>query len=86
MDKDEKFLLWIRDQIRLAGQELIRRADLLELGGFDGLSEMRILIKIPTYSERIEIPGITFSIDVINETHIDWLCAGNDLYSKKEQV
>ena len=85
--RDEKFLGGMKDQIRMSGQELIRRADLLELGGLDELSEMKILIKIPTYSEKIRFPVITFSIDVVSKTHADWLCAGNDPYTQgKGQV
>lgn len=80
MDDNEKFLSWMKDQIRLSGQELIRRADLLELGGLDALTEMKILIKLPTHGERIGYPEITFSINVLNKTHTDWICADCDPY------
>lgn len=73
-------MLWMRTQIRLAGQELIRRADLLELGGFDSLIKMDIHISIPTHRAQVELPSIMFFVDVSNKTHVDWLASGSDSY------
>lgn len=81
--KDLKFEQWLKDQIRLAGKELIRRSESFTQDGLDGLSYLSINIDIPTYHEEIEFPRIEFSFDLVNKKHCEWLMEGNDPYTEK---
>lgn len=82
-EKDMKFERWLKDQIKLAGEELIRRSESFTQDGLDGLTDLFIRIQIPTYTTEIQFPEIEFSFQVVNRKHCEWLLDGNDPYTAK---
>lgn len=58
---------WMKRQIRLAGEELIRRSETTSMEGWDGVQNIFIEIDIPTYTDRLEVPSITISVETLNK-------------------
>lgn len=80
MADDDKFQSWMRSQIRLAGEELIRRSESLTLDGLDLIHEVDIRIVIPTYSSEITFQSMKISFAITNKKHLDVICSGGDSY------
>lgn len=59
-NEKEKFSDWISAQIRMTGEELIRRSSEIDFSGWDMMTGISINIEIPTYTERIYAPEIEF--------------------------
>lgn len=72
--KKSDYQQWVRDRLRMAGEELIRRSENFSTSGLDMMTDIDIGIHIPTYGEHIEVPSIEFSFRVINKVAADWHC------------
>lgn len=62
---------WVADQLRLAGKELIRRADNTDFSGWDMLQDILITITIPTCKEYSEFMDIKMTFSVMNKEEVD---------------
>ncbi len=72
-----KFVEWMRHRIKLAGEEIIKRADLIDLAGFDAMTQFNIEVRIPTRAEMGDIwPSLTFSAICGDVTMADDLTTG----------
>lgn len=87
MTQNEKFAKWMKRQVRLAGEELIRRADQTSFEGWDVVSKIDITIDIPTYGPNPEMPVIKFSVEAFNKCAIDDILGGrNDYLSADSRI
>lgn len=71
--RKEEFADWMRAQIRMAGEELIRRSDQIDFSGWDAIHDIGINIEIPTYKEQFEAPEIEFIFRAYNKITLDAL-------------
>lgn len=71
-ESDRNFREKFRKELRLAGEELIRRSESINLDGFDLMTECRISIKLPIGPmDKIAFPDIHFVISCCNEIWLD---------------
>lgn len=66
-----EFVEWMKNRIKMVGEELIERADVLNLDGIDALTELDISIRIPTIKDEIEWPSITFNFSCGERVFMD---------------
>lgn len=72
-----EFVEWMKHRIRLAGEEIVKRADLMTFEGFDAMTEFDIDVRIPTMAEMGDVwPSLTFSAICGDVTMIDDLETG----------
>lgn len=72
------FVEWMRKRIKLAGEEIINRADFIDFAGFDALTAFNIDIWIPTMADSGDYwPSLTFSAICGDATMVDELCSGS---------
>lgn len=67
----ETFSEWMSSQIRMIGEELIRRADQMNFDGWDMMRHISLEIEIPTYTDEMLAPEINFHFSAYNKTAID---------------
>ena len=72
-----EFVEWMKRRIRLAGEEIIKRADLINFEGFDAMTQFNIDVRIPTMAEMGDFwPSLTFSAICGDVTMVDDLGTG----------
>lgn len=72
-----EFVEWMKHRIRLAGEEIIKRADLMTFEGFDAMTDFNIFVYIPTLKDFGEIwPNLTFYARCGDATMVDELKSG----------
>lgn len=72
-----KFVEWMKHRIRLAGEEIIKRADLMTFEGFDAMTQFNIDVRIPTITDAGDIwPSLMFSAICGDATMADDLGSG----------
>lgn len=69
--QNPEFTEWMKQRIKLVGEELIERADALSLDGIDAITELNISIRIPTIQDEIAWPSITFAFDCGERVFMD---------------
>lgn len=63
---------YISKQIRMAGEELIRRSEQINLGGLDFANDISINIIIPSSTRSdVKFPEISFEFVCLNKTVLD---------------
>lgn len=68
---DEAFDKWMRDQLRMVGEELIRRSENMDFRGWDMVTDISVHVTIPTYTDRCQVPDIEFRFSTLNKTVLD---------------
>lgn len=53
-----EFVEWMRNRIKIVGEEIIKRADRMTFEGFDAMTELDINIRITTMTDEILWPSI----------------------------
>lgn len=72
-----EFVEWMRHRIKLAGEEIIKRADLIDLAGFDAMTQFSIEVRIPTKNAYGDYwPSFTFSVECGDVTMVDEIESG----------
>lgn len=71
-----EFVEWMKHRIRLVGEEIIKRADLINFEGFDAMTQFNIDVRIPTLTDTPWWPSITFSAECGDVTMVDDLTTG----------
>lgn len=67
-----EFVEWMKHRIRLAGEEIIKRADFMTFEGFDAMTQFNIDVRIPTITDVGDVwPGLTFSAICGDVTMVD---------------
>lgn len=59
------------DQIRMVGEELIRRADQFDFGSLDLVQKINISVEIDGDSDKICFPDVKFNFVCLNKTVCD---------------
>lgn len=83
-----KFVEWMKRRIRLAGEEIIKRSDLMNFEGFDAMTQLNIDVRIPTITDMADIwPSLTFSAICGDVTMLEDLTSGLlDPYPPKQFI
>lgn len=69
---EKRFQEDFRKELRLAGEELIRRSENMNLSGFDIMTDCTITIKLPiNFHGDAKVPEIDFSISCCNRKRCD---------------
>lgn len=71
-----EFQQWFRERLRLCGEELVRRAENINLDGLDAMDSVDISINIPTNKEQFVWPSIHFTFNLGELTFVEALNNG----------
>lgn len=72
-----EFVEWMKHRIRLAGEEIVKRADRMTFEGFDAMTQFNVDVRIPTMAEMGDVwPSLTFSAICGDVTMVDDLGTG----------
>lgn len=82
-----EFVEWMKRRIKLAGEELIKRADLFTLDGLDAMVSLDVHISIPTLAEIDRWPSLTITANCGDATFEDAVMSGQiDPYPPEQFV
>lgn len=70
----ETFGEYVQLQMKAFGEELKRRADKLNLEGFDGVNKIHIEFDIPTQTDCIVYPSFKMEFNCYSETNLNSMC------------
>lgn len=77
-ESEKRFQEKFRKELRLAGEELIRRSENMDLDGFDLMTGCKINISLPVGpGDKITFPDIHFVITCCNKVWLDNIMEDN---------